>query len=275
MSTTHPELLAVLDSASRLLGRRLELAVGCGEDERTVASPSAAIRSDSPMSAEHRSFLRDLLEVVEKHMLLAKSMAALEERVGSLERENAGLLMKNLALTQCSSRDALTGLFSRSFAAEKLEEEMNRAWRYGEAMSLLMIDIDHMQAINDRHGAEGGDEVLKEVGQIIRSTCRISDVPARYTGERFCVLLPSTPVARTRAVAERIRNRIHQHRFLLREEEVPVSCSIGVAGLDNVPDTAVFNPDSLIDRAGRALHVAKHKGRNRVETWSPRAAAEL
>ena len=86
-------------------------------------------------------------------------------------------------------------------------------------------------------------------------------------------MLPSTPIGRTRAVAERIRHRIEARPVRVGEIEVPVTCSIGIAGLDNVPEAAIFNTTSLLERADRALYFAKDRGRNRVEAWSPALAA--
>jgi diguanylate cyclase (GGDEF)-like protein len=273
MSTSHQELLALLHSASAILGRRLELSASRQEDERTVVSDNAAIQCSQPLTSEERTFLHDLLGLVEKQLLVATTFGVFETRVQSLEKENAELLMKNLTLSESSSRDALTGLFTRSYAVEKIEEEMSRAWRHGFSMSILMIDIDHLRKINQKHGTAIGDQVLKTVGQTIRNTCRVYDVPARFSGEQFCVMLPSTPVARTKAVAERIRHRIESRPVRVGEIEVPVTCSIGIAGLDNVPEAAIFNTSSLLERADRALYFAKDRGRNRVEAWSPALAA--
>jgi len=272
MSTTPPELLAALHSASRLLGCRLELSPSREDDDHTVVGSSVAICSNQSLGTEERVFLRDLLSLIEREGLDSAEEPR-EQRVQVLERENAELLMKNLALSESSARDPLTGLFSRTYAVEKIEEEMSRAWRHGSSMSILMVDVDHLRQINDRYGKAVGDQVLRSIGQIIRASCRIYDVPARFGGEQFCVLLPSTPIARTGPVAERIRHRIESRAVRVGELELVVTCSIGIAGLDNVPETAIFNTTSLLDRAGRALYFAKDRGRNRVEAWSPALTA--
>jgi diguanylate cyclase (GGDEF)-like protein len=276
MRQSHPELHALLRSASNLLGTRLELSAARGEDSHTAMSSAegatAAVRSERPLEEKERLFLRDLLSLVEKDLLVTSTDTVIERRIDVLEKENAELLMKNLSLSESATRDLLTGLFSRSYAVEKIEEEMNRAWRHGRSMSLLMIDVDRLKMINERHGLSAGDQVLKTIGEIIRGACRVYDVPARFAGEQFCVLLPDTPVSRTHAVAERIRHAIESRPIHTGHGDVAVTCSIGIAGLDNIPEAALFNSASLLERADRALFFAKDRGRNRIEAWTPSLA---
>ena len=110
----------------------------------------------------------------------------------SLQRENLDLVVKNRMLSEVSSRDALTGLYNRWFVIEKIDSEMNRALRHGSPMSLLMLDIDHFKRVNDTWGHGAGDQVLKAIGKLLRDSCRVYDVPGRYGGEEFCIVLPET-----------------------------------------------------------------------------------
>ena len=192
----------------------------------------------------------------------------LEERLRELEEENLQLTAANRALSELSSRDALTGLYNRWYVIEKIDREINRSLRHGSPMSLLMIDIDHFKQINDAFGHLVGDEVLRSVGQVLKESCRIYDVPGRYGGEEFCVLLPETRIGNTASVAERIRGRLANSEMHCGDRSFVVTASIGISGLDDLRLTErSLSPTTLIDRADRALYLAKSHGRNCVETW--------
>jgi diguanylate cyclase (GGDEF)-like protein len=191
----------------------------------------------------------------------------LEDSLAAAKRDNLELAMKNSILTEISARDALTGLYNRWYVMEKIDSEMNRSLRHGSPVSILMLDIDHFKRVNDSFGHTAGDGVLRSVGQVLRDCCRVYDVPGRYGGEEFCVVLPETRVGNTTVVAERIRERMAANRFEVGGDTVVVTASIGVAGIDSVEGEGVVSPSTLIDRADRALYSAKHHGRNRVEQW--------
>ena len=179
--------------------------------------------------------------------------------------------MQNRTLSEISARDALTGLYNRWYVMEKIDSEMNRALRHGSPMSVLMLDLDHFKRVNDSFGHSVGDEVLKNVGQVLRESCRVYDVPGRYGGEEFCIVLPDTRVGNTKAVAERIRSRLASTELPVGTTSIIVTASIGVAGMDSVADEGVVSAAALLDRADRALYSAKHHGRNRVELYLPEA----
>ncbi len=197
----------------------------------------------------------------------AQEIFDLEARVEQLERENVDLIMKNRVLAEVSARDALTGLYNRWYVMEKIESEMNRSLRHGSPVALLMLDIDHFKRINDSFGHAAGDNVLRSFGQVLRDSCRVYDVPGRYGGEEFCIILPETRVGNTTAVAERIRQRLAASRFDVGADQVSITASIGIAGMDSVADDGLVTSAALIERADRALYSAKHRGRNRVEVW--------
>jgi diguanylate cyclase (GGDEF)-like protein len=177
----------------------------------------------------------------------------------------ADLEQRFRTLSELSARDALTGLYNRWYVMEKIESEMNRSLRHGSPVAVLMIDIDHFKRVNDTWGHAVGDRVLKSVGQVLRDSCRVYDVPGRYGGEEFCVVLPETKLGSSPAVAERIRSRVESAFVPVDHTSINVTASIGVAGLDEETADAILTASALIDRADRALYVAKHRGRNRVE----------
>ena len=196
---------------------------------------------------------------------LVTRISELEARVAQLQRENIDLIMKNRVLAEVSARDALTGLYNRWYVMEKIESEMNRSLRHGSPVALLMLDIDHFKRINDSFGHAAGDQVLKSFGQVLRESCRVYDVPGRYGGEEFCIILPETRIGSTTAVAERIRQRLAASRFDVGTDRVAITASIGIAGMD--ADGGIVSSAALIERADRALYSAKNNGRNRVEVW--------
>ena len=123
-----------------------------------------------------------------------------------------------------------------------------------------MLDIDHFKKINDVHGHLAGDHVLKEVARLIQQRIRRDEVLARYGGEEFAVILPETTLEGARALAEGLRERIDQSRFVFQGEVIHVSMSIGVAILQDSDRTSM----DLIKRADEKLYEAKRGGRNRV-----------
>jgi diguanylate cyclase (GGDEF)-like protein len=206
----------------------------------------------------------DVLRVVEES---EARYVELEQRMLALQRENLDLTVKNRMLSEVSSRDSLTGLYNRWFVLEKIDSELNRALRHGSPMSLLMLDLDHFKRVNDTWGHSAGDQVLQGIGRLLRDSCRVYDVPGRYGGEEFCIVLPETKTGNTAAVAERIRQRLATNELPCGDGSIAVTVSIGIAGTDSA-DAGTLNPAELIDRADRALYAAKNRGRNRVEMWS-------
>jgi len=228
------------------------------------------IRADVPLLDEERAVVRDVTDLVR-----ASGTEDLEARIAQLQHENIELIMKNRVLAEVSARDSLTGLYNRWYVMEKIESEMNRSLRHGSPVALLMLDIDHFKRINDSFGHAAGDSVLKSFGQVLRESCRVYDVPGRYGGEEFCIVLPETRIGNTTAVAERIRQRLAESRFDVGGDRVAtITASMGIAGMDSVADEGLVSSTALIERADRALYSAKHRGRDRIEVWATGLANE-
>ncbi len=220
-----------------------------------------------PFADTERRIISEMFDVLR---LVEESEARYEElehRMLSLQRENLDLVVKNRLLSEVSSRDALTGLYNRWFVMEKIDSELNRALRHGSPMSLLMLDVDHFKRINDTWGHSAGDQVLQGIGKLLRECCRVYDVPGRYGGEEFCIVLPETKTDNTTTVAERIRRRLETTELQCGDISIAVTASIGIAGMDAPSDGDSLSPAGLIERADRALYTAKNRGRNRVEMW--------
>jgi diguanylate cyclase (GGDEF)-like protein len=186
----------------------------------------------------------------------------IERRVVAMVQQfasHSGLALRNAWLLQQVQRmadtDALTGIANRRTFQSLLEREVSRAGRNGEQVTLVMIDIDHFKSINDTHGHQTGDEVLKAAATMLAKMCRDFDVPARYGGEEFAVILPACSSKESLVVAERLRKS-----FSESETPVPVTASAGVA---TFPAHA-SDPEKLIAAADEALYESKRAGRDRV-----------
>jgi two-component system, cell cycle response regulator len=158
--------------------------------------------------------------------------------------------------------DQLTGLHNRRYMTGQLGALVNRAVRGGEPVSSLMIDIDHFKKINDGFGHDIGDQVLREFSVRLASNVRAIDLPCRYGGEEFVVIMPGASLEDAQHIAERIRRHVAGSPFRVAgvSEPLSVTISIGVAATAGAEDTA----EALLKRADEAVYAAKAAGRNTV-----------
>jgi diguanylate cyclase (GGDEF)-like protein len=189
----------------------------------------------------------------------------LQERLHEMQRK----------LEEQSVTDALTGLKNRRFFDERLNEEFRRAQRYGDYLSLIMIDLDHFKQVNDRFGHPAGDAVLREAASLIRASIRDPDICARYGGEEFAVVLPKTHMSGALAVAERIWRELGTKRYTVApggvapvtagapgaSREIQITASIGIAFY---PSKDIGSGELLLRFADQALYQAKRAGRNTI-----------
>jgi diguanylate cyclase (GGDEF)-like protein len=157
--------------------------------------------------------------------------------------------------------DDLTGLYNVRYLQQRFSEEWKRAERHREPLAIAMIDVDHFKAVNDSHGHDVGDAVLREVSARLRGSVRDTDVVARYGGEEFVVLLPSTQLAGALVVAERIRKSVATRRIETPRARLEITASIGLA---LYPSRGVSSKDQLLRAADAALYRAKEEGRDRI-----------
>lgn len=164
-------------------------------------------------------------------------------------------------LHNLSNIDALTGLNNRRFFTQSYLTENARAERMKEPLAILLMDIDHFKLINDNHGHIVGDEVLKATGQFLQSQSRPYDIPARWGGEEFVILLPKTDETQANILAERIRKDFTDNIKSLFNMNITISIGISQYYIDDSIET-------FTERADKALYQAKDNGRNRCVTWS-------
>jgi len=267
-------LQSIAESLSKVFSKPVRLFENPAResDDRWVIDTDGAV-----LTEPERLLTSEVLILLDRQGRTDENARGLEQRLRVLERENVELAIRNRALAEASSRDSLTGLFNRSYVMDKIEAELNRALRFGAPISVLMLDLDHFKNVNDRYGHIAGDRVLQTVGALLKDSCRVYDVPGRYGGEEFCLVLPETKLDSSMSVAERIRARLEATTLDLQNGSVRITTSIGVASVDSNSnaDDDLYAASALIDRADRALYMAKGSGRNRVVPFSNAAVVSV
>jgi diguanylate cyclase (GGDEF)-like protein len=190
------------------------------------------------------------------------SSARIERRVLSMVGQfasHAALALRNAWLLEqvwkMAETDPLTGIANRRVFEATLERELARAERSGEQVSLVMMDIDHFKRLNDSHGHQAGDDVLRQLAANLTAACRGFDTPARFGGEEFAVILPTCTSKESLWIADRMRQQLSE-----MDDVAPITVSVGVATYPAHSEDAA----GLVKAADEALYEAKRAGRNRV-----------
>jgi two-component system cell cycle response regulator len=197
-----------------------------------------------------------IVRPLDPNELVARTLTQIKrKRFNDRLRENLNHTMELAVI------DGLTGLNNRRYLDNHLKILFNRAAARGRPLSVCITDIDRFKQVNDTHGHDAGDEVLREFATRLRSTVRGADLACRYGGEEFVVVMPDTSVDLAASVAERLRSIIEDRPFVLRSgRELHITASLGIA----TNTVAVETPEQLLRQADRALYEAKNTGRNRV-----------
>jgi two-component system cell cycle response regulator len=198
-----------------------------------------------------------LMRPIERHELLARV------KTQTKRKRHSDFLRNRLEETvEQSITDSLTGLHNRRYLVGHLKTLVSQSLAQGRPLSVLIADLDHFKQVNDTHGHDAGDAVLREFSQRFRRNTRGIDLAGRLGGEEFLIIMPDTDLARGRQVAERLRSCVAADEFTIQGgKRIKVTSSVGLATLERADDT----PDTLFKRADRALYAAKKAGRNRVE----------
>lgn len=190
--------------------------------------------------------------------------------------ENAKLYVNISKLYHKVILDGLTGLYNRLFLMQRLKEEIKKAIRFKQPLSLIFTDIDHFKQINDQHGHSAGDQVLIEFGDLLKKNIREFDLACRFGGEEFVILLPQTDQTNAFLLAERLREKTNTVLFCSDKLKIKISASFGISSLMGIDDEGSGNLDdealnnmgeNLLAWADQALYRAKKAGRNKVITY--------
>ena len=198
-----------------------------------------------------------LIRPIDKNEMLARVRTQIKKkRYTERLRDNVQMSIE-MAIT-----DGLTGLFNRRYMETHLGTLLEQAAARGKPLTVLVLDVDYFKAVNDTHGHDAGDDVLREFSTRIRKSIRNIDLACRYGGEEFVIVMPETDMAVATSVAERLRRRIAAEPFAIQQNtgQIEITISIGIAALGGTGDNAA----ALLKRADQALYRAKREGRNRV-----------
>ena len=198
-----------------------------------------------------------LIRPIDKNEMLARVRTQIKKkRYTERLRDNVQMSIE-MAIT-----DSLTSLFNRRYMETHFAALVEQAAARGKPIAVLILDIDYFKAVNDSHGHDTGDDVLREFSLRIRKAIRNIDLACRYGGEEFVIVMPETDMAVATMVAERIRRRIATEPFAIQQgtRNLEVTISIGIAAIGAPGDTAA----AILKRADQALYRAKRDGRNRV-----------
>ncbi len=164
-------------------------------------------------------------------------------------------------LMQLSITDPMTGFYNFRYLIQTMEREMERTRRTGLPMALIMIDLDHFKRVNDEYGHPVGDAALQWACHIWRENIRRIDIPCRYGGEEFVIVLPGTTLMQAKMLAERLRRKLAALPLHVEGTSVPLTASFGVSGYHGQEPCS---PEMVIEAADKMLLRAKAEGRNRV-----------
>jgi diguanylate cyclase (GGDEF)-like protein len=175
--------------------------------------------------------------------------------------DQAAVAINKAQLWDMAVTDSLTGLYVRRYFMVKLQEELHRAQRYNNILSVVMADLDRFKNINDTYGHDAGDRVLKAIGKFLQQNVRDVDVVARYGGEEFVIMIPEAANDAAHILSERVRKNLSEMKF---GNLPPVTISLGIATFPNDGT----DPEDLIKKADAAMYAAKRAGRDRVVKYT-------
>ncbi len=212
---------------------------------------------------DHELIVARVLRAFE-HVKLVRENANLIKRLqashAKITGTNRHLVHLNKRLRHLAITDELTQLYNRRFIDRTIQTETEERTRLVNPLSVLLLDVDHFKAFNDKHGHDGGDQALQKVADILKQCSRAGDLIGRYGGEEFIALLPGTAANEANTLAETIRSEIKKQTFLFEKQPAHITVSLGVASTADSQDRV--SGRRLIIQADKALYAAKDAGRN-------------
>lgn len=253
--------------ACRKVGLRSMIVVPLIHNSETVGVLKVTSSKLRGFSTEDMHSLQLMAGVLSATLRDASASEALQDTNRSLNMSNELLKQQKTQLESDKLKwkdradtDEMTGLKNHRFFQECLAQEYARAKRYGDALSLILCDIDHFKQINDRYGHPAGDSIIKQVADILGNSARPSDCVARYGGEEFAIILTQTPLDGAVAIANRICDTIRKAAW----PHGPVTVSIGISDLKS----GAINAPALVEQADKALYQSKAEGRDRIMVFA-------
>ena len=261
-SKVDPREQQISDSAQTIRSILLSLASVIHRTDQAASDSSQALSEvraaieqtglPSELAAAHAQLIAEIDRVIASNSVLKGGLAS-SQAILATQREQIEALKTAVRI------DGLTQLANRAYFDEKLLEMIRLHQRYKEPFALMMIDVDYFKTINDTHGHQAGDRILKGVSFKIKATLRESDFLARFGGDEFALVLIKASLQPATALAEKICTNVRESRFILDGTEFKVTLSIGVAEV-HADDT----PETLLERADKALYLVKERGRDGV-----------
>jgi len=245
----------IAERAAMAASRVADLAKNVASDVGDHAAKMKAISADLAGIDRQSTEVNGVVFTALDQMLAANT--ELQERLAKAEQQLAAQAAEIKAHESEARTDSLTGLSNRRAFDDELKRRLSEWERKRIPCTLVLLDIDFFKKFNDAHGHQIGDEVLRQVAKVLKASSRESDIPCRYGGEEFAVILPTTDAASARVVAERIRTAVEESTTACEGKSLKVTCSIGMSQFESSDDMG-----RLIRRADEALYASKKAGRN-------------
>jgi two-component system cell cycle response regulator len=252
-----------LDAPEHIIGRSESLAIQVDQDSVSRRHVAISIGDDRTLlrdlGSTNGTFVNDVR--VKECEIRDGDIIRVGQTVFKYFSGNSIEVAHHDELYRLTTTDSLTGAFNRGYFLDALSREWNRAARHDRPLSLVMLDIDHFKAINDRFGHLAGDHVLRELASIIGDDIRREDVFARYGGDEFALLLPETDRDGALRLCENLRTRIAGRPVIYGDCEINFTISLGILTTEHEAD--IGDHTKLIAEADARLYQAKQDGRNR------------
>ncbi len=240
------------------------ISTSCDTQEYTTRLSNFASRLEDKNS-DPIGLKEMISEIVADTKKMEKSSVNLKQQLEQAKEESNQLRHTLEEVKREATKDVLTGLFNRKYMEKMIEELYYTYKEENIQFSVIMLDIDHFKAVNDNYGHQIGDAVLEYIGGAIKGAVKGRDIPARYGGEEFIILLPMTTCENACRLAENLRNEIANKSIKITKTQKKIGAVTISAGVAQICKDDVDN-SSLVERADRALYLAKHNGRNNVKS---------
>ena len=228
-------------------------------ESRYDAIPIVVYSSQNDTDTKTRALDLGALEYLKKP-LTSKELAAHVRAILRFKLKQDQIFEEYKRLSELSLTDPLTGAYNRRALDTFLKSRLSESSRHGIPVSCVMFDIDHFKDVNDTHGHQVGDVVIKDISDLVRSLCRQEDALIRYGGEEYLVILFHTPRDGAVIFGERVRESVSEHAFHSGELKITISGGIASLPEDEIPS----DPEAMINLADQRLYTAKRKGRDQI-----------